>query len=346
MAYVLNIVMKFLERYWFPNSENAVLKKTKRGCCVFLSIFLIIGAGTLIVRIVLPELIHAASVVALELPEYFENLQQWILGHDALFPSITDKIGHMEIDWQDVFQRFFTHATSGISSILNSAFLFVTELLGSVVNIVIGLIFSIYILMNKEKLKRQAYTLEHVYLKEKTINIINKFVESAHLCFTHFISGQCIEAVILGSLCTIGMFIFRFPYAPMVGTFIGATALIPIVGAYLGAVVGAFLIFTVSPIKAFGFIIFIVILQQLEGNLIYPKVVGASIGLPGMWVLAAVTIGGGLAGIPGMFLGVPLTATAYRLICLDVRSRKQKNQDYQNDDQEDKKIQENVGTEE
>ena len=338
MAYVLNIVMKFLEKHWFPNSQNKVLKKIKRGSCVFLSIFLIIGAGTLIVRIVLPELIHAGTVVAAELPEYFDNIQQWVLKHDELFPSLTEKIGNMEIDWQELFQRFFTHATSGITTILNSAFLFITELLGSIVNIVIGLIFSIYILMNKEKLKRQAYTLEHVYLSEKVITVINKFVESAHLCFTHFISGQCIEAVILGSLCTIGMFIFRFPYAPMVGTFIGATALIPIVGAYLGAAVGAFLIFTVSPVKAVGFILFIVILQQIEGNLIYPKVVGSSIGLPGMWVLAAVTIGGGLAGIPGMFLGVPLTATVYRLIRLDVQSRNQTNKNI--------KKQENDGTEE
>ena len=119
------------------------------------------------------------------------------------------------------------------------------------------------------------------------------------------------EAVILGTLCTIGMLIFRFPYAPMIGAFIGVTALIPIVGAYIGAAVGAFMILTVAPLKALLFIVFIIVLQQMEGNLIYPKVVGSSIGLPGMWVLAAVTVGGGLLGIGGMLLGVPLAATFY-----------------------------------
>ena len=146
-------------------------------------------------------------------------------------------------------------------------------------------------------------------------------VQTADNTFSRFIVGQCTEAVILGSLCTIGMFIFQFPYAPMIGAFIGATALIPIVGAYLGAALGAFMIFTISPIKALLFLVFLIILQQLEGNLIYPKVVGSSIGLPGMWVLAAVTVGGSIGGIPGMLVGVPLAATAYKLLRDDVHGR-------------------------
>ena len=133
--------------------------------------------------------------------------------------------------------------------------------------------------------------------------------------------GQCTEALILGSLCILGMLLFRFPYAVMIGTLVGFTALIPIAGAYIGAVVGAFMIFTVSPVKALLFLVFLVVLQQLEGNLIFPRVVGQSIGLPGLWVLAAVTVGGGVAGIPGMLIGVPLTATFYRLIKADINSR-------------------------
>ena len=137
-------------------------------------------------------------------------------------------------------------------------------------------------------------------------------------CFRSFIVGQCIEAVIIGVLCTIGMLIFRFPYATMVGALIGFTALIPVAGAYIGAIVGALMILSVSPIKALLFLIFIIVLQQLEDNIVYPKVVGSSIGLPGIWVLAAITVGGGVMGIAGMLLGVPLFAAAYRLLKDDV----------------------------
>ena len=152
------------------------------------------------------------------------------------------------------------------------------------------------------------------YIKPHTRETISYVLDTANKSFSSFIVGQCTEAVILGTLCTVGMLIFRFPYAAMTGTVVGVTALIPIVGAYIGAVVGGFMIFTQDPIQALLFLVFLVVLQQLEGNLIYPRVVGTSIGLPGIWVLAAVTIGGGAAGISGMLLGVPLAATLYRLL--------------------------------
>ncbi|NCC01069.1 MAG: AI-2E family transporter [Clostridia bacterium] len=324
IAYVLNIIMKFLERYWFVNSKNRFVQRTRRGACVFLSIFFVLGAVILIIRIILPELIEAFGVIGKEIPIYFEKVQAWIIANGEMFPSLAEQIGTMEINWQEIFERLVGYATSGVSSMLNSAVLLITNVVGSIFNVVIALIFSIYVLLNKEKLKSQLQTLEKVYMSPSAVTRLNKVIETAHSCFTSFISGQCVEAVILGSLCTVGMLLLRFPYAPMVGTLIGATALIPMVGAYLGAAVGAFMIFTVNPIKALGFLIFIVILQQLEGNLIYPKVVGVSIGLPGIWVLVAVTIGGGLGGVPGMLIGVPLTATIYRLICHDVKERKEK----------------------
>ncbi|WP_418750899.1 AI-2E family transporter [Frisingicoccus sp.] len=321
VAYVLNIIMKVLENHWFPDTNSRVALRARRGVCVFLSIFLVFGVIFLIIRIVLPELVQAFSVMADEIPVYFEKIQDWIVDNGDLFPSLAERIGAMEINWQEMFNKIFTYVTSGFSSMLNSAFSFISHILSSVVNIAIATIFAVYILMNKEKLQSQVKTLQKVYMKKPHMKTVNHIIYTANECFTSFITGQCVEAVILGILCTVGMLILRFPYAPMVGTFIGATALIPMVGAYIGAVVGAFMIFTVSPIQSLAFLVFIVILQQLEGNLIYPKVVGASIGLPGIWVLAAVTIGGGLGGIPGMLIGVPLTATVYRLICLDVRER-------------------------
>ena len=184
-----------------------------------------------------------------------------------------------------------------------------------------GLIFAVYILFNKEKLASQADRLMRSYMKPKSEERFRYFCATADKCFSSFIVGQCTEAVILGLLCAIGMAILRIPYASTIGTLIGATALIPIVGAYIGAAVGALMIVVVDPIKALWFLIFLVILQQVEGNVIYPKVVGSSVGLPGMWVLAAVTVGGGLGGIGGMLLGVPAAATVYKLLENDVHRR-------------------------
>ena len=210
---------------------------------------------------------------------------------------------------------------SGIGSIVNSTISVVGSVVGGVINFFIGLIFGVYILVGKERLSSQAKRILRAYLKERNVERIRKVIKTADETFSSFIVGQCTEAVILGTLCAVGMLIFDFPYAVMIGSFIGVTALIPIVGAYLGASVGAFMIVTVDPLKALLFIVFIIVLQQLEGNLIYPRVVGSSIGLPGIWVLAAVTVGGGLLGIGGMLLGVPLAATVYKLIRSDVNER-------------------------
>ena len=192
--------------------------------------------------------------------------------------------------------------------------------LSVVVNIVIGLIFSLYVLIEKEKLGAQCRLLIQTYLPaiaDKIFYVTDVVNDSFH----SFIVGQCIEAVVLGGLCVVGMLLCGFPYAVMIGVFIGFTALIPIAGAYIGALVGAVMILTVSPIQALQFLLFVVVLQQVEGNLIYPKVVGESIGLPGIWVLTAITIGGGVLGVGGMLLAVPIFAAVYRLIKADVQKR-------------------------
>ena len=305
----------------YPDSESQRVMKAKRPVCLFLSIFLMLAILFFVVRLVLPELVNAFVVIGQEIPIYFSKIQKWVVQNGELFPEISKEIGSLEVNWQELSRKVITYATSGVSTVLNSAVSIIVSVFGSIVNIAIALFFAIYILLSKEKLQNQCRMMEKAYLKEKASYRMNLFLDTAHDCFTSFITGQCVEAVILGILCTIGMFIFGFPYAPMVGTLIGATALIPIVGAYLGAIVGAFMIFTVAPMKTIGFLLFILILQQVEGNIIYPKVVGSSIGLPGMWVLASVTIGGGIAGITGMLLGVPLAATVYHLLAHDVKER-------------------------
>ena len=208
--------------------------------------------------------------------------------------------------------------TTGVGNVVNTAVNLVSTVFSGIVTALFAFIFSIYLLTGKEKLGQQFDKVMKRYIKVNTYDRIRYVLSVLNESFHKYIVGQCTEAVILGVLCMIGMWILQIPYATMTGAVIAFTALIPIAGGYIGAAIGAFMIMTVSPIKAIIFLIFIVVLQQLEGNLIYPKVVGSSMGLPAIWVLAAVTIGGGIMGIAGMLLGVPLAAALYRLLREDV----------------------------
>ena len=181
-----------------------------------------------------------------------------------------------------------------------------------------GLIFSFYLLLCKDRLAGQCSRLMRRYLRPAWYENITYVLRVLDDCFSRYIVGQCVEAVILGTLCTLGMLVLRLPYATMIGALTAFTALIPVAGAYIGGAVGALMVFSVSPVKAIIFIVFLVVLQQAEGNLIYPKVVGSSLGLPAIWVLAAVTVGGGIMGIAGMLLGVPIAAALYRLLKNDL----------------------------
>lgn len=321
MAYILNIVMRRLEKWYFPKSRNKLVQKTKRMVCIFLSFFLIVLIIFLVFRLVIPELINTITMIGHWIPIELAKLQEFLAEHSDQIPELEKWINSLSFDWEATAQKLLSYLTSGVGGILGSTLSLVGTISIGVTNFVIGLIFAIYILANKEKLKRQLMKIARAYCKpalvEKTLGVL----KVANETFSSFIVGQCTEAVILGTLCVIGMKICQFPYAPMIGAFVGATALIPVVGAYLGGAVGFLMILTVSPLKAVLFVVFLVILQQLEGNIIYPRVVGSSIGLPGMWVLAAVTVGGGLAGVGGMLLGVPLTATIYKLLRSDVNKR-------------------------
>lgn len=317
MAYVLNIVLVRVERLYFPRSQNRFVKKTRRSVGIVVSILLVIALFALIGRLVIPELGKTFGVIGSSIPVVLDTAAAW-LENNGTFNASEYLSG---IDWNNVMDKVVNVARSGIGSIVNSTISVVGSVVGGVINFFIGLIFGVYILVGKERLSSQAKRILRAYLKERNVERIRKVIKTADETFSSFIVGQCTEAVILGTLCAVGMLIFDFPYAVMIGSFIGVTALIPIVGAYLGASVGAFMIVTVDPLKALLFIVFIIVLQQLEGNLIYPRVVGSSIGLPGIWVLAAVTVGGGLLGIGGMLLGVPLAATVYKLIRSDVNER-------------------------
>ena len=322
IAYILNILVTRIESLPCFSREDTLLGKVRRPISILGSLAVIIAIGVLVILIVIPQLIQAIGVIAKEIPMVFSEINVWLSSFDKDWPQLQKFLESLNVNWPQILQKAASYLTNGLSSVFSSTMYIVSTISSIAVTAVVALIFSIYILSGREKLFHQFQTLARTYLNEKFYKGMCVVLKTAHDTFTKFIIGQCTEAVILGTLCTIGMLLFRFPYATMVGTLIGATALLPVVGAYLGAAVGAFMIFTIDPLKALGFLIFIAILQQLEGNLIYPRVVGSSVGLPGIWVLAAVTVGGGLGGIIGMLLAVPVTATLYKLLQKDVQKRK------------------------
>ena len=314
IAYVVNILMRFLERHYFPHSGKPWVIKTKRPVCLLLSYILILLILAAVITLVLPKVVDTIRALSLVLPEYWEQIRKWIGEHQDQLSFLSEWVDQDSLSWDSMADSIKASAPQRISGILSSSISLISGMTSGLFNLVVGLAFSAYLLAGKEKLLAQAKKLQKAFLKPRTAARLNTVLAAANESFTSFITGQCTEAVILGALCILGMLIFGFPHATSIGIFIGVTSLIPILGAYLGAAVGVLLIFQADPKQALLFIVFIIVLQQLEGNLIYPRVMGTSIGLPGLWVFAAVIIGGGLGGIVGMLFGVPVAATIYKLI--------------------------------
>ncbi len=319
IAYILNILMSAYERIW-PGKKGALLK-AKRPVCLVGALLTLIAIVALVIGLVVPQLVSCFQLIFAELPDFLDNatdlIQKWGILPEDIIATLKS------VDWQSRIAQIVELLTSGIGDVVNVVVSAVSSVFSGLVTAFLSLFFSLYVLSSKEKLKSQMHRLLETYMPQR---LLKKTEYVAHIfddCFHRYIVGQCLEAVILGILCIIGMLILQMPYATMIGTLVGFTALIPIAGAWIGTAIGAFMILTVSPIKALIFLVFILILQQLENNLIYPKVVGSSMGLPGIWVLAAITVGGGVMGITGMLLCVPLTASFYRLIREDMQKKKQ-----------------------
>lgn len=319
MAYLVNILMSFYERHFFKNSKKSVVSKIRRPLCLIGAVITLAGIIALVIGLVVPQFIACIKMVIDKLPGAIELLISKLENYKFVSDEIINTLS--SVDWKSKIGDIVKTLTTGLGSVMDVAISAVTSVFSVVSNSIIGFIFAVYLLLGKDKLSAQLRTLKERYVPEKRARKISYVVGIIDDSFHRFIVGQCTEAVILGSLCMVGMLILQLPYAPMIGALIAFTALIPIVGAFIGAGVGAFLILMESPVKALIFLVFIVILQQLEGNLIYPKVVGSSMGLPGIWVLAAVTIGGGVLGIWGMLVGVPVAAVVYRLIKNDVNAK-------------------------
>lgn len=323
MAYILNILMSFYERHYFPKSEKAAVRKSARPVCMLGALLTLLLIIVLVVRLVVPELISCIQLLFAGAPGAMKDLAGWLEKSNFVSENMVERL--QDIDWNTMLDKIFNILISGIGSTFNFAVGVVSSAVSTVMSLVIGGIFAIYLLTGKERIQAQCNRLLKNYGRPNWNEKLDYVLAVANGCFHKYIVGQCTEAVILGALCALGMLLFGFPYAVMTGVVIGVTALIPIAGAYIGGAVGFLLILsTESPIRAVLFVVYLVVLQQLEGNLIYPRVVGFSVGLPGIWVLAVVTIGGGVFGIPGMLLGVPLTATIYQILRSDMNKKEQR----------------------
>lgn len=324
MAYVLNILLVRLEKIYFPQSTSPLVRKSRRLVCIVLALVILLIIVLLVINIVLPEVVSSVELIVQEIPGVWEELRAWGIANADQLPVLQDLLQQANFDWSASLKKALDVLAIGAGGMLNSVVDIATSTVGILVRLLIGFIFALYLLFSKERLAQQGLKIMNAYLKPKGRETVLYVLRTVHEAFTNFIVGQCTEAVILGVLCALGMKLLQLPYAVMTGTIIGVSALIPVAGAYIGGALGAFMIFTVAPSKAIVFLIYLVILQQIEGNLIYPRVVGSSIGLPGLWVLAAVTIGGGVMGVSGMLLGVPLCAAAYRLFADQVNGRNEK----------------------
>ncbi len=312
IAYVVNILMSSYEKRILHKAKNPWLQKIRRPLCIILSLMTLVAVVALVCFLIIPQLIDCIILIFEVVPVMIEDAlialnEMNLLSEETLKPLL-------DIDWTSKLEPLVQMLTSSLENVVTLVVNALSSVFSAVVNTLISVIFAIYLLMGKNTLGRQIKKVMRYFLPNSWHKSIRYFFLTLNDCFRRYVIGQCTEAVILGVLCMVGMWIFGFPYASMIGALVAFTALIPIAGAYIGAIVGAFMILTVSPMQALLFLVYIIVLQQLEGNLIYPRVVGTSLGLPGIWVLAAVTIGGGTMGILGMLLGVPLCATAYRLL--------------------------------
>ena len=321
-AFMLNVLNNFVENKVFGGIKpGKIWNKIKRPISIAISLLTVFLIVIFVIYLIIPQLQNSVTLFINSLPEYKEEIIDILNNFDA-------DINTIEIV-SDYLDNFGKVVTDFIKDNSEDVITVTTEVVGSVVNIVskgvIAIVFAIYILAQKDNLKRQIHKVMDAYIKPKTANKIKNIANLSNKTFSNFVTGQCLEALIFGSLCFSGMLIFKIPYALPIAVLLGFTALIPIFGAVIGTILGAILIFMVSPIKSIIFIVFVLIIQQLENNLIYPKVVGKSVGLPGMWVLLSVTVGGSIGGLIGLIVATPLCSVLYALVSQTVNEKLKKN---------------------
>ena len=329
IAFVLNVPMNFIQRHLFPEDKiekRKVIKKLARPLSMLIVLFCVIGIIVLVMFVLIPQLGNTFANLGNSIQAFIPKIQKWAetLFHDN--KEIMNWVNHLEFDWNKIMNAGINFLKNGAGSVLDSTIMAAKSIVSGIATFFIAFVFAIYILLQKEKLSIQAKKVLFAFVRKGRAEATLEVLSLTYNTFSSFLTGQCVEAIILGCMFVISMSILRLPYALLVGIVIAFTALIPIFGAFIGCIVGAFLIFMVDPIKALIFIILFLILQQIEGNLIYPHVVGSSVGLPSIWVLAAVSIGGSLMGVVGMLIFIPIVSVVYALfrevVYLKLKQRK------------------------
>ena len=319
IAFVLNVPMRAIERHVFPKERQ--MDRLRRPLALIFTLVAVLGVLTVAMWVIIPGVKEAILSAALQVPEAVDALLLKLQAFAVYLPELGEYLAGLELDWQSIAQRVMDVVKNWGGGLLSSGGGLIGGAVSALSTFVIGLIFAIYILLQKERLGRQAKQVLYALSPKERADRTMEAARLTERTFSSFLSGQCLEAVILGCIFVIAMTLFKMPYALLVGVLIGLTALIPIVGAFIGCVVGALLIALTDPIQALVFVGLFLVLQQIEGNLIYPHVVGSSVGLPSIWVLAAVSVGGSLMGIAGMLLFIPLCSVVYALFRAYVKGR-------------------------
>ena len=317
IAFILSVPMRAVETHLFRPLDKKcgrIWRKIRRPLAATVTLLLALGVLAAAVFLIIPELGRSLRTLADSIPGFIARAQAWLTELAQKYPQWQDWINDLQLDWNAIAQKLLAFAQSGAVDLFNSTVSLATSIFSGVFNLFLGVIFAMYVLMQKETLARQITNVLRAHLPDAKTDRLLEIGRLSNRTFSRFLTGQCLEAVILGLMFFVTMCIFRFPYALMIAVLIAVLALIPIFGAIIGCVVGAFLIFVGDPMQAFWFVVMFLILQQIEGNFIYPKVVGTSVGLPSIWVLAAVTVGGGVMGIFGMLVAVPLSSVLYSLL--------------------------------
>lgn len=310
MAFILNIPMHFLEGRVFAKVKK---KKLVRPVSLVLSILFVVAILQIVLVVVIPEIAATFAGISKNIEAFLPKLEQWLTEAFPDSEQLELWIESLEFNWDKILQSAVNFLKNGAGNVLSSTVTVAKTVINSLMNFFVGFVFACYILLQKEKLSVQVKKVLYAFLPRHAVEKTLQVAALSYKTFSSFVTGQCLEAVILGTMFFVSMSVLRFPYALLVGVLIAFTALIPIFGAFIGCVLGTFLILVSNPVQAIGFVILFFVLQQVEGNLIYPHVVGGSVGLPSIWVLVAVTVGGSLMGVVGMLIFIPLSSVLYAL---------------------------------
>lgn len=313
IALVMNVPMRFVER----KLEKIKKPNIRRAVALVITLVLMLLVLCLVFVLLIPQVVNTVKVLAPQLEAFVINAQGKLYKFIGNYPELLEwatKAGIMDLDWAGLVEKVITIVSNSLTTILSRTFSAISVVSSFLVNFIIALVFSIYCLFQKDTLARQGRKLLYSFIPEKVADEIVRILRMSYATFANFLSGQSIEVIILGCMFAVAMAIFRMPYIPLVSVLVAVTAFVPIVGAFVGCIIGAFLMLVNNPLQALGFVTLFLIIQQIEGNLIYPKVVGNSIGLSGMWVLMAVTVGGSLFGVAGMILMIPVASVIHTLL--------------------------------